>query len=41
MTTHVTGNSLSVKAGDIRAFGAMPVPKVTPELLTVIRTGEV
>jgi kynurenine formamidase len=30
-----------VKAGEIRPFGAMPVPKLTPELLTVVRSGEV
>lgn len=41
MTACLTGNSLSMKAGDIRAFGAMPVPRVTPELLSVIKTGEV
>lgn len=30
-----------VRAGDIHAFGAMPVPKFTPELISLIKTGEV
>ena len=41
MTTDVTKDSVPLKAGDIRPFGAMPVPRVTPELLSVVRTGEV
>lgn len=30
-----------VRAGDIRPFGALPVPRFTPELLSLVRTGEV
>ena len=30
-----------VRAGDIRSFGALPVPKFTPELLSLVKTGEV
>ncbi len=30
-----------VCAGDIRPFGALPIPRFTPELLSLIRTGEV
>ena len=41
MATDVTRNSVPVRAGDIRPFGAMPVPRVTAELLSVVRTGEV
>ncbi|MHB0868654.1 MAG: cyclase family protein [Chloroflexota bacterium] len=28
-------------AGDLRPFGAMPVPRFTPELLALVRTGQV
>ncbi|MHB1006340.1 MAG: cyclase family protein [Chloroflexota bacterium] len=30
-----------VRAGDIQAFGAMPVPRFTPELMSLVKTGEV
>lgn len=30
-----------VNAGDIRPFGAMPIPRFTPELISLIKTGEV
>lgn len=30
-----------IKAGEIRSFGAMPVPKMTPELISLVRTGKV
>ena len=35
-----SGNT-PVKAGDIRAFGAMPYPKLNPELLSLVKTGNV
>ena len=41
MATDETTDSAPLKAGDIKPFGAMPVPRVTPELLSVIRSGEV
>jgi kynurenine formamidase len=30
-----------MKAGDLRPFGAMPSPKLTPELLSLVKTGDV
>ena len=30
-----------IKAGEIRAFGKMPVPFVTPEMISLIKTGKV
>ena len=30
-----------VKAGDIKPFGAIPAPRMTPELISLINTGEV
>lgn len=33
--------SSPLKAGEIRSFGAMPKPRVTPELVSLITTGEV
>lgn len=30
-----------MRAGDIHPFGAMPVPRFTPDLISLIRTGEV
>ena len=41
MATDETKDNVPFNAGDIRSFGAMPVPRVTPELLSVVRTGEV
>lgn len=41
MASDETKDNAPMKAGDIRAFGAMPVPKLTPEILSVVRTGEV
>lgn len=34
-------DNVPFSAGDIKPFGAMPAPRVTPELLSVVRTGEV
>lgn len=31
----------AMRAGDIHPFGAMPVPRFTPDLISLIRTGEV
>jgi kynurenine formamidase len=31
----------TVKAGDIRPFGAIPAPRLTPELLGLVKTGQV
>jgi kynurenine formamidase len=31
----------SIQAGQMAAYGALPVPKLTPELLTLVRTGTV
>ena len=41
MASNETIDNAKMTAGDIRPFGAMPVPKVTPELLSAVRTGEV
>ena len=41
MATDETKNRIPLKAGDIKPFGAMPVPKVTPELLSLVKSGEV
>lgn len=41
MASDETKDNAMMKAGDIRPFGAMPVPKVSAELLSVVRTGEV
>lgn len=41
MASEEKKENAKVKAGEIRPFGAMPVPKLTPELLTVVRSGEV
>jgi len=41
MTTDEKNERISLKAGEIKPFGAMPVPKVTPELLSTVRSGEV
>lgn len=40
--TQVTGNEREyVNPGDIHSFGAMPVPRFTPELISLIKTGNV
>lgn len=41
MAEDKTKTTVPVKAGDIRPLGAIPVPRVTPELLSMVRTGEV
>jgi len=41
MTTDEKNIENQTKAGDIKPFGAMQVPKVTPELLANIKNGEV
>jgi len=41
MTTDANKDRASLKAGEIKKFGAMPVPKVTPELLSNVKNGEV
>ncbi len=41
MTPDARDEGEPVRAGDVRPFGALPMPRFTPELISLIRTGEV
>ena len=41
MADNGSKTNATLQAGDIRPFGKMPVPKVTADLLSLIKTGEV
>jgi len=41
MATDEKKEEIQMKAGEIKPFGAMQVPKVTPDLLSCIKTGDV
>ncbi len=36
-----TQSAIGVQAGQMAAYGALPVPRVTPEMLSLVRTGTV
>ena len=41
MATDEIESSVPLRAGEIKPFGAMPVPRLSAELISVVRTGEV